>query len=77
MVEESLVNRTVAHNTEVLETSEDYGEQPIMDVAECVICFQKITEQIMMCPEDGNTILCMPCISQLRDSKCPVCKKVV
>ena len=31
----------------------------------------------MMCPKDGNTILCMPCISQLRDSKCPVCKKEV
>ena len=48
-----------------------------MDVAECVICYKKMTEEIMMCPKDGNTILCMPCISQLRDSKCPVCKKEV
>ena len=65
MVEESLVNKTVGHKPQDQESDEDYGEQPVMDLAECVICYKKITEEIMMCPKDGNTIMCMPCISQI------------
>ena len=59
------------------ESEEHYGIQPFESCAECNICFNIITDVIMMCPKDGNTILCQTCLGKIENSKCPVCKEKV
>ena len=46
-------------------------------IEQCVICWLDITDEIMMCPKDGVTLLCKFCIGRLTIKKCPVCKEEV
>ena len=48
-----------------------------MAVAMCCICWMELTDEIMMCPKDGKTLLCRGCISRLDNDRCPVCKQEV
>ena len=61
MVEDVKVNAYLQKN----EPDENHGE--------CFICYDLITDKVMMCPE-CSMIICTDCQSKLTHDRCPFCK---